>query len=743
MSKTDKKRKKHKKAKKDKNIYWTLTVSFLLIIVICLAYTVIMGREVRDNNHEYLVNDTQQVASNISFVLNQGEDNIVMLSKLVGESLVSDEVDISKYRNIINKSVFDFVEFADINGMNHNVTGGVSNASDREYYLEAMKGKSGVEVIFNSRATHENLLMFYTPVYYENKIVGSLIGVYQASNRITELLSTNYFGNASTSYLCTKDGKVFAGSENAEENVKDNTYITDLLNIENDKKNYIMQNMKSGGEVTFLYDDYKSSGYIMQVPDNEWIIVKMYPVEANLKMILHFVKIALVMALAIVIVLFIQLRTISRRYIEKNKIIKNQLKTLEAIADIYYTMHIVDLSDYSVEEYEASNMISEIYQKSDNAIDMMKAVMHATMADEYLKIGLDFTDITTVADRMGNNNSIAMDLHGRNVGWIRLSFIKIDENKSGKPLHIMVTTQIIDEQKKRESELLFNSNNDELTGLYNRRAYEDDLRHYPDVPNEPNFVFASIDVNGLKVVNDTLGHAAGDELIKGAAMCLKRTLEAYGKVYRTGGDEFVAIFFADEAHLKSVAKDLESMTSEWKGEFVSELSMSVGYVTKREFANMTVSELSEIADQRMYDAKTKHYAKKGVDRKGQAAAHTALCKLYTKILKINLTDDSYQIINMDVSEQTESKGFSNKISEWFKLFGMSGQVYPYDLEDFLKSTNIEYMKDYFAREKTSLHIFYRRKYGDDYKLVMMELIPAGDYTNDNQSLYLYVKDIDR
>ena len=53
------------------------------------------------------------------------------------------------------------------------------------------------------------------------------------------------------------------------------------------------------------------------------------------------------------------------------------------------------------------------------------------------------------------------------------------------------------------------------------------------------------------------------------------------------------------------------------------------------------------------------------------------------------------------------------------------------------------MKDYFASDKTSLHIFYRRKFEEGFKQVMMEIIPADDYSNDNQSLFLYVNNIEK
>ncbi|MBR5705734.1 MAG: diguanylate cyclase, partial [Deltaproteobacteria bacterium] len=59
-------------------------------------------------------------------------------------------------------------------------------------------------------------------------------------------------------------------------------------------------------------------------------------------------------------------------------------------------------------------------------------------------------------------------------------------------------------------------------------------------PPEDLAVF-SIDVNGLKTVNDSLGHDAGDELIRGAADCISAAFGQTGKCYRTGGDEFVVL----------------------------------------------------------------------------------------------------------------------------------------------------------------------------------------------------------
>lgn len=285
------------------------------------------------------------------------------------------------------------------------------------------------------------------------------------------------------------------------------------------------------------------------------------------------------------------------------------------------------------------------------------------------------------------------------------------------------------------------SNTDALTGLFNRRSYETDQKAI--APAEDNYTYISIDINGLKVVNDTLGHAAGDELIKGAAQCMSRCLGSYGKVYRIGGDEFAAIIHASDAQLRKIKMDLDETVNNWHGDKVKEISMSYGIVTKREFASISASEIAKIADERMYAAKEKYYSQKGFDRKGIQAAYSALCSSYTKILKINITDDSYRIIQMDIAEQTVEKGFADKISTWLHNFGTSGQVHPDDLDSYLSSTDKESMNRYFDGEKKSLNIFYRRRSGNGFRMTKMELIPAEDYSHDNKNLYLYVKDIDK
>ena len=417
--------------------------------------------------------------------------------------------------------------------------------------------------------------------------------------------------------------------------------------------------------------------------------------------------------------------------------------TLGTLAGIYNSLHVINLAEDTFLEFSASNEIKEIMNYKGGAAEMMLQIMSSLTTDKYKQKALNYTNLKTLADRMKNKKYITTQLIGKNIGWFLASFITMETDDQGRPCKVIYTTQSIDEEKKQEEKLIYKSRTDELTGLLNRRAYEEDLYNNKEIPQENDFVYMALDLNGLKIINDSLGHAAGDELLIGASQCMKECLSPYGKIYRTGGDEFIATLCCKEEKLNEVLADFEKKMSSWKGKYINSLSISYGFVSKREEPEMSVGELASIADKRMYDAKAAHYRKTGIDRRGQQEAQKALCQLYTKILKINVSDDSYQIVNMDISEQTSDKGFSDKISSWLLAFGKSGQVHQDDLQEYQSKTDLNFIKDYFSKNKSVLKIFYRRKYGDDFKDVIMEIVPAEDYREDNQTLYLYVKEIDK
>lgn len=161
-----------------------------------------------------------------------------------------------------------------------------------------------------------------------------------------------------------------------------------------------------------------------------------------------------------------------------------------------------------------------------------------------------------------------------------------------------------------------NASTDYMTGFFNRRAYDKSIQLYSEEPHNDNFVYVSMDLNGLKRVNDSFGHEVGDEFIKAAARCMAASFGSYGKLFRTGGDEFAAILFADDDCLRRIKSDFEERIERESLNSPYELAVSCAYVCAKDFPDSTLPEIAKIADLRMYEEKKAYYSNSGVNCRG-------------------------------------------------------------------------------------------------------------------------------
>lgn len=132
---------------------------------------------------------------------------------------------------------------------------------------------------------------------------------------------------------------------------------------------------------------------------------------------------------------------------------------------------------------------------------------------------------------------------------------------------------------------------DYLTNLYNRNAFERDVAKHTE-GNGGYYVIA--DLNGLKKVNDTLGHSAGDELLQGFARLLIVTVADNGRAYRQGGDEFAVLCKKDA---EAFIRELKEACARYNRFCNIPVSYAIGYCSMDEEGFM------DIADRMMYENK--------------------------------------------------------------------------------------------------------------------------------------------
>lgn len=154
------------------------------------------------------------------------------------------------------------------------------------------------------------------------------------------------------------------------------------------------------------------------------------------------------------------------------------------------------------------------------------------------------------------------------------------------------------EKRREERRIEYLSYHDQLTGLYNRRFFEEELVRLDTKRNYP-LALVMGDVNGLKLVNDSFGHAAGDQLLKKAAAIMQVACRADDILARLGGDEFVIILpKTDSEGAEAVIHRIKSLLEDEKVEAIS-LSVSFGYEVKQ-FIDERMQDVFKRAEDHLY-----------------------------------------------------------------------------------------------------------------------------------------------
>lgn len=172
----------------------------------------------------------------------------------------------------------------------------------------------------------------------------------------------------------------------------------------------------------------------------------------------------------------------------------------------------------------------------------------------------------------------------------------VEEN--GKIFGEVVVFRDFSEKRLKQKEIEFLSYHDQLTGLYNRRFYEEELKRLDTKRNLPITIVMG-DVNGLKLINDSFGHTVGDELLEKVAQVIQNGCRADDIVARLGGDEFVMILPKTDAfEAEQIIKRIKALLSKEKVGSI-DISVSFGFETKRTMED-TINEVLKKTEDHMY-----------------------------------------------------------------------------------------------------------------------------------------------
>ena len=182
------------------------------------------------------------------------------------------------------------------------------------------------------------------------------------------------------------------------------------------------------------------------------------------------------------------------------------------------------------------------------------------------------------------------------IGDVRLRLVR---DEARRELCIEGFIEDITERKHAEARLRYLYAHDILTGLHNRAYFEEELGRLADSRRYPIGVIM-VDVDGLKQVNDLLGHAAGDEVLRQVAALIKDAFRAEDVVARIGGDEFAVLLpESDETITSAAARRMRERLDEYnQRDDRMRVHLSIGCAIAEK--GVSILDALKQADARMY-----------------------------------------------------------------------------------------------------------------------------------------------
>lgn len=277
-----------------------------------------------------------------------------------------------------------------------------------------------------------------------------------------------------------------------------------------------------------------------------------------------------------------------------NEITKHKKTTDDYVKSTEKYKSIIEISNTGVWEYDVEKEYlwcsdayfsvlgykeNEFERKSDKNLDLLWTnLIHPEDREDAKKKFMHF--IRKDSDGFYDNH-FRMKRSNGEWAWIWSRGKIISDKEEGKSKYVVGTHLDVTEMKEAQRKIEFLSYRDSLTGLYNRRYYEERLQEY-NTRQFPEISLIIFDVNGLKLVNDAFGHLAGDKLLKKVAEIILSYFREQDCVARIGGDEFVVLMpNCDSNGAENLAGQIIEACEQELIENMP-LSVSCGWATKKE-----------------------------------------------------------------------------------------------------------------------------------------------------------------
>lgn len=446
--------------KRKKSLQDVLIVVFLLVAVVILFcwFTTQNSVRMEERNKNYASDSARQTMTRINEEMNNGLALITTYAHFVGEGLSTPVIDERLLQEIEHNALFDAVLFTDPSGTNHTSDGRTSDASDRDYYQNGMRGESGIAIILDSFFFNETMVSFYAPVRYQGEIIGVLRGSYLAEEYLKDMLTTSYFDEAADVYLCMSNGRAIASSDG-------NIYEEDLIDTLVQNKVIDSQAAKEakgifahGGEGSFICKQgYKTDNICAtHLLDHDFVLVQTFPKSVTQRMIRDENIVGIQLEVMLIILFVIYIITLIIRAGREKKLLESENREMgyiiQGVMTLFERFALVDLESGTY-QYLAGTRAEDSSLAAAGQYEKLTEHLCSIVIDEEERG--EFTrmiDRESLVQALTEQSDVRFERHVLRNGvpeWEHMNIICL-ERKDGTAVKALIIRQNITEVKEKE-----------------------------------------------------------------------------------------------------------------------------------------------------------------------------------------------------------------------------------------------------------------------------------------------------
>ncbi len=450
--------------RQEKKIWQPVIYAFFFLIVVLVLffiYTMQNKARIQEQNRIYAEDCARQTVRRIESEFNNALQRIQNSAYLVSTGRNGSEIDAEVLKDLEKNTTFDAIRFTNADGVNLASDGATNNSADRDYFIQGMRGESGLETVAESRITGKPMMVFYAPVYQDKEITGIFLGLYFAEAYLRDMLAASYFGESAEVFLCTREGKTVASSG-------DGAYGSDLLDfltesgiIDDRTSEAARIAFRDGSEAALLCGKgCKTDNLcVMHLPGYDYVLVQAFPKAVTQSMINRanmagvILEICLLVLFAIYIIFLVVHTGRQRKKLEKeNKMVNDVLRGTNIIFFSRYLMVDLEKDHYS---YMAGiEPLNTSIPMEGNYSEVMKIHAEDVIEEDGKEAFRQFFLIDTIRENLAVEDSVVHECHVSRYGreeWEHLIVVCL-ERKDKKPVRILVVRQNVTEQVRKQRE---------------------------------------------------------------------------------------------------------------------------------------------------------------------------------------------------------------------------------------------------------------------------------------------------